>query len=66
MLFFLMISKGGEIYVTYGKSMIQNMLMLKNFETEGENFFFISKAYFEGEYLQDMIKISKLNIFNQK
>ena len=28
--------------------------------------FFFSKEYFEGEHLQEMIRISKLNVFNKK
>ena len=44
--FFLMISKGGELWDLYGY--MENMLFLKNFETKGENFFYFSNAYFKG------------------
>ena len=45
---------------------MENMLILKNIETKGEKFFFFSKAYFEGEVLQDMVRILKLNVINKK
>ena len=59
--FFLMILKRGELCDLYGY--VENMQFLKIVDAKRNSFLF-SKAYFEGELLQKVIRISKLNFFN--